>query len=49
MWLDTLHAQPLKYYEGALSVVIGLEVWAATWGFARSRAETGNPLPAVNV
>jgi phosphatidylglycerol---prolipoprotein diacylglyceryl transferase len=38
IWLDTLHAQPLKYYEGAFYVVIGIAVWIAMWAFARSHA-----------
>ena len=27
IWLDTLHADPLRYYEGATYVVIGLLAW----------------------
>jgi phosphatidylglycerol:prolipoprotein diacylglycerol transferase len=38
IWLDTLHADPLRYYEGAAYVVIGLVSWAIAWRFNRWRA-----------
>jgi phosphatidylglycerol:prolipoprotein diacylglycerol transferase len=38
IWLDTLHADPLRYYEGAIYVAIGLVSWAIMWRFNRSRA-----------
>lgn len=37
IWLDTLHADPLRYYEGAIYVVIGLLASALVWRFNRSR------------
>ena len=39
IWLDTLHADPLRYYEGATYVVIGLLGWTMMWALDRSRAE----------
>ncbi len=38
IWLDTLHADPLRYYEGAIYVVIGLVSWAVARTLNRSRA-----------
>jgi hypothetical protein len=40
IWLDTLHADPLRYYEGATYVTIGLVYWMIVWTLDRSRAET---------
>jgi phosphatidylglycerol---prolipoprotein diacylglyceryl transferase len=47
MWLDTLHVQPLRFYEGAFYVVVGLGVWAAMWTFERSRARSAQATPAT--
>lgn len=38
IWLDTLHAQPLRFYGGALGVLVGLSGWAWMWAIGRSRA-----------
>ena len=37
IWLDTLHAQPLRFYGGALGVLVGLLGWAWMWAYGRSR------------
>jgi len=39
IWLDTLHADPLRYYEGATYVAIGLVSWALIWILNRPRVE----------
>jgi phosphatidylglycerol---prolipoprotein diacylglyceryl transferase len=39
IWLDTLHADPLRYYEGAVYVAIGLAGWAIVWTLNRTHAE----------
>jgi len=39
IWLDTLHADPLRYYEGATYVVIGLLSWMTMWALDRSHGE----------
>jgi phosphatidylglycerol:prolipoprotein diacylglycerol transferase len=39
IWLDTLHTEPLRYYEGAIYVMIGLVGWMIVWTLDRSRAE----------
>jgi phosphatidylglycerol:prolipoprotein diacylglycerol transferase len=38
IWLDTLHAQPLRFYGGAVGVLVGLLGWAWMWAYKRSRA-----------
>lgn len=42
-WLDTLHAQPLRFYGGALAVLIGLVCWVAMLKFERSHAANLEP------
>lgn len=34
IWLDTLHAQPLRFYGGAVAVLIGLSGWAWMWAYS---------------
>jgi phosphatidylglycerol---prolipoprotein diacylglyceryl transferase len=38
IWLDTLHAQPLRFYGGAVGVLVGLLGWAWMWAYQRSQA-----------
>jgi len=38
IWLDTLHIQPLRFYGGAVGVLVGLLGWAWMWAYERSRA-----------
>jgi phosphatidylglycerol---prolipoprotein diacylglyceryl transferase len=38
IWLDTLHMQPLRFYGGAIGVVIALLGWVAMLSFERSGA-----------
>jgi|HubBroStandDraft_1064217.scaffolds.fasta_scaffold69579_2 phosphatidylglycerol:prolipoprotein diacylglycerol transferase len=47
IWLDTLHAEPLRYYEGATYVVIGLLIWSMVWKLDRSRVEEVGAMPAA--
>jgi phosphatidylglycerol---prolipoprotein diacylglyceryl transferase len=42
IWLDTLQAEPLRFYEGATYLVIGLLGWTMVWALNRPRAE-GQP------
>jgi phosphatidylglycerol:prolipoprotein diacylglycerol transferase len=42
IWLDTLQAEPLRFYEGATYVMIGLLGWTMVWALNRPRAE-GEP------
>lgn len=37
IWLDTLHADPLRYYEGVTYVVIGLLAWTMMWAREQHR------------
>jgi phosphatidylglycerol---prolipoprotein diacylglyceryl transferase len=46
IWLDTLHAEPLLYFEGAVYVVIGLLGWAMVWKLDRARVEEVEAMPA---
>lgn len=39
IWLDTLHIQPMRFYGGAVGVIIGLLGWAAMLSFERSRIQ----------
>ena len=36
IWLDTLHVQPMRFYGGAVAVVIGLLGWLAMLRFERA-------------
>jgi phosphatidylglycerol:prolipoprotein diacylglycerol transferase len=45
IWLDTLHIQPLRFYGGAIGVVIGLLGWTAMLAFQRSRSAEAEPAP----
>jgi phosphatidylglycerol:prolipoprotein diacylglycerol transferase len=47
IWLDTLHAEPLRYYEGAAYVVIGLLIWSMVWKLDRPRVEEAEAMPAA--
>jgi len=47
IWLDTLHAQPLRFYGGAVAVMVGLLGWAWTWAYTRSRAAEIQAAPAT--
>ena len=47
IWLDTLHLQPLRFYGGAIGVVIGLLGWTAMLAFERSRARESQAAPAA--
>jgi phosphatidylglycerol:prolipoprotein diacylglycerol transferase len=38
IWLDTLHMQPLRFYGGAIGVLIALLGWVAMLAFERSGA-----------
>lgn len=47
IWLDTLHAQPLRFYGGALGVLVGLLGWAWMWAYQRSHAAEAAVSPAT--
>ena len=45
MWLDTLHIQPMRFYEGAALVLMGLIACFATVRYAKS-AQQSQPAPS---
>jgi len=47
IWLDTLHAQPLRFYGGALGVLVGLSGWAWMWAHQRSHVAGPAVTPAA--
>ena len=47
IWLDTLHIQPLRFYGGAVAVLIGLLGWAWMWAYERSHATEAAVAPAT--
>ena len=49
MWLDTLHDQPIRFYGGAVGVLVGALGWIAVWHYSRSQpAATSDQLePAI--
>jgi phosphatidylglycerol:prolipoprotein diacylglycerol transferase len=47
IWLDTLHADPLRYYDGAAYASIGLLSWVLVWAFDRSRTAQAEATPAT--
>lgn len=42
IWLDTLHAQPLRFYGGTVGVIIGVLGWIAMWRLERA-GRAANP------
>jgi len=42
IWLDTLHIQPMRFYGGAVAVIIGLLGWMAMWAY---RVDSGASAP----
>ncbi|HEX5227716.1 MAG TPA: prolipoprotein diacylglyceryl transferase family protein [Bryobacteraceae bacterium] len=47
IWLDTLHAQPLRFYGGAVGVLVGLLGWAWMFAYERSHAPEATASPAT--
>jgi phosphatidylglycerol---prolipoprotein diacylglyceryl transferase len=39
IWLDTLHLQPMRFYGGAVGVILGVLGWIAMLAFERSRKQ----------
>jgi phosphatidylglycerol:prolipoprotein diacylglycerol transferase len=47
IWLDTLHADPLRYYEGTAYLTIGLLSWVVVWTLNRSSTAEAKATPAT--
>ncbi len=47
IWLDTLHLQPMRFYGGAVGVLVGLLGWVAMLSFQRSCSAEVEPAPAT--
>ena len=39
VWMDTLHIQPMRFYEGSALIVLGIGAWAAMRQFGAGRAK----------